>query len=221
MLARSAGSRAAADVPAEVVAQATAYAAGGAAAVSVLTEPEQFDGELSHLAAVARAVPVPAMRKDFLIDPYQVLEARAAGAGGVLLIARLLRDELLQEMLDTALALGLFVLLECFDAADIERAARESKRVDGAFGCLLLGLNVRDLTTFAIDPSRLEQLVPCFPPGVPRVAESGLASPADARRAASLGYALALAGTALMRAADPVQATATMIEAGRAAGVPR
>jgi indole-3-glycerol phosphate synthase len=187
----------------------------------VLTEPEHFAGDLSHLAAIARAVPVPVMRKDFLVDPYQVLEARAAGAGGVLLIVRLLRDELLHEMLDAAFASGLFVLLECFDAADIERAARESKRVDGAPGRLLLGLNVRDLTTFAIDLGRLEQLVPCFPPGVPRVAESGLAGPADARRAAALGYALALAGTALMQAADPARATAAMIEAGRAVGVPR
>ncbi len=200
----------------EVVAQATAYAAGGAAAVSVLTEPTRFDGDLEHLTAVARAVPLPVLRKDFLVDPYQVLEARASGAAGVLLIVRLLPGARLQEMVSLALGVNLFVLLESFEPRDIERAAAEARRAAASAGRLLLGLNVRDLSTLAVDPSRLERFAPCFPPGVPRVAESGLAGPEDARRAAALGYRMGLAGEALMRAPDPARTTAALIEAGRA-----
>ena len=159
---------------AEVVVQAAAYAAGGAAAISVLTEPSRFAGDLEHLAAVARTLPVPVLRKDFLVDPYQVLEARAAGAGGVLLIVRMLPDVLLREMLDVALANHLFVLLESFDAEDIERAAAEAHRVGAAPERVLLGLNVRDLMAFDVDLARLNRFAPCFPPGVVRVAESGL-----------------------------------------------
>ena len=99
--------------------QARSYARGGAAALSVLTEPEAFDGDLSHLQEVAAAVAVPSMRKDFLVSPYQVLEARAAGASGVLLIAAMLNDAQLQDMLRYAHRLGLFALVEIFDAADL------------------------------------------------------------------------------------------------------
>jgi indole-3-glycerol phosphate synthase len=103
----------------------TAYARGGAAAVSILTEPSRFDGSLEHLRQAAAALTplaVPAMRKDFLVDPYQVLEARAAGAGGVLVIVRMLSRGQILELLDAAAAQGMFVLLEAFDAADIEMA---------------------------------------------------------------------------------------------------
>lgn len=102
--------------------QARSYARGGAAALSVLTEPEAFDGDLSHLQEVAAAVAAPCMRKDFLVSPYQVLEARAAGASGVLLIAAMLNDAQLQDMLRYAHRLGLFALVEIFDAADLERS---------------------------------------------------------------------------------------------------
>ncbi len=107
----------------EVAAQVTAYATAGAAAVSVLTEPTRFGGRLEHLAAAAavlRPIGVPAMRKDFLVDPWQLVEARAAGAGGALLILRMLSREQLDEMLDCARELGLFVLVEAFDAGDVE-----------------------------------------------------------------------------------------------------
>jgi indole-3-glycerol phosphate synthase len=202
---------------AEIVLQAAAYAAGGAAAISVLTEPTRFSGDLEHLSAVARALQLPVLRKDFLVDPYQVLEARAAGAGGVLLIVRMLPDTLLHELVSVALETGLFVLLESFDAEDIEHSAAALRRVHAPSGRLLLGLNARDLMTFDVDLDRLEEFAPCFPPGVPRVAESGLAGAEDARRAAALGYQVALAGAALMRASDPAQAAAAMIAAGRGA----
>lgn len=123
----------------EIADRATTYARAGAAAVSVLTEPTQFHGRLDHLAAAATLLAplaIPAMRKDFLVDPYQLYEARAAGAGGVLLIVRMLSGDTLAEMLGCAGELGLFVLLEAFEAADIERAAIGIRR-----GCPLAPRN--------------------------------------------------------------------------------
>jgi indole-3-glycerol phosphate synthase len=204
---------------ADVAARVAAYARGGAAAVSVLTEPSRFDGSLAHLAAAAQALAplgVPALRKDFLVDPYQVLEARAAGAGGVLVILRMLPKSETQALLDCARSLGLFVLLEAFDAHDIALmheligAHRGSNR-------LLAGVNCRDLTTLEVVPRRLVELAPLLPRGVPRVAESGVASAADARAVAAAGYSLALVGSALMRDGDPRSLAATLLEAGRAA----
>jgi indole-3-glycerol phosphate synthase len=207
----------------DVAARATAYARAGAAAVSVLTEPARFGGSLADLATAARALAplgVPAMRKDFLVDPRQVLEARAAGAGGVLLIVAMLDDAALGELLGTAREHGMFVLLEAFDEADLERAAawlpgrgQPGERDEP----LLLGVNTRDLRTLAVDPGRLARLAPQLPPGIPVVAESGLHTPADAAAAAALGYRLALVGTALMRAADPARLAADMLAAGRRA----
>lgn len=196
------------------------YARAGAAVVSVLTEPERFRGELAHLAAAAevlRPFGVPAMRKDFLVDPYQIYEARAAGAGGVLLIVRMLDDVLLAKLLDVAVDLGLFVLLEAFDAPDIERAGRAAAAWRGPPAELLIGVNSRDLVTLKVVPERLIELAPSLPPAHPRVAESGLETAADAARLAAAGYGLALVGTALMSAADPVALGRRMIESGRAA----
>ena len=183
----------------------TAYARGGAAAVSVLTEPTRFDGSLEHLRQAAAALAplgVPAMRKDFLVDPYQVLEARAAGAGGVLVILRMLPRGRIIELLDTAVEHGMFVLLEAFDAVDLETAldlaaarAREEP--------ILIGVNCRDLQTLAVAEGRFAELAPLLPAGWPAVAESGVASAADARRTLGLGYRLALVGTALMASDDP------------------
>jgi indole-3-glycerol phosphate synthase len=197
----------------------TAYARAGAAAVSILTEPSRFDGSLAHLTDAARALAplgVPAMRKDFLIDPYQVLEARAAGAGGVLLILRMLSRETLMALLECARAHGLFVLLEAFDAQDLERM-QELIAADGGRSSLLAGVNCRDLTTLEVVPGRLLELLPLLPAGVPRVAESGVESAADARRLATAGYGLALVGSALMRGEDPGALTSALLEAGRAA----
>lgn len=189
------------------IAQAQRYAAGGAAAISVLTEPSRFDGSLAHLREVVMACPtVPVMRKDFLVDPVQILEARRDGASGVLLIIAMLDDDVLCSMLDCAFEHGLFVLLEAFDDADLLRCSK-LRRTDvdrAASGQLLYGLNTRNLRSLKVDPDRLERLATSMPPGY-RVAESGLADAADAQRVAGWGYQLALVGTALMRSNDPAQ----------------
>jgi indole-3-glycerol phosphate synthase len=201
----------------DVAGRAVAYAGGGAAAVSVLTEPARFGGSLDDLAetvAALRPVGVPALRKDFLVDPCQLLEARAAGAGGALLIVAMLDDVLLGEMLATAAEHGLFVLLEAFDEADLERAGTLAADRPGS-APVLVGVNTRDLRTLEVDAARLARLAPRLPPGIPAVAESGLHTAEDAGRAAGLGYRLALVGTALMRAADPGGLVAGMVAAGR------
>jgi indole-3-glycerol phosphate synthase len=199
-----------------------AYARGGAAAVSVLTEPTRFDGSLEHLrraAAVLSPFAVPAMRKDFLVDPYQVLEARAAGAGGVLVILRMLRRARIDELLDVAAEHGMFVLLEAFDEVDLELAhellTSRASRVDIPAAQILLGVNCRDLQTLKVVPDRFATLAPRLPVGWAAVAESGVASPADARHMRQLGYRVALIGTALMTGADPSRLLDEMLKATR------
>lgn len=196
------------------------YASAGAAAVSVLTEPSRFDGSLEHLrlaaAALKQAGPVPAMRKDFLVDPYQVLEARLAGAGGVLVILRMLGRAQIEALLQMSARLSLFVLLEAFDEADIELGADLVAHAPSG-SQLLLGINSRDLVTLKVVPGRLEQLAPRLPAKVPRVAESGVATPEDAARLAGAGYELALIGSALMTAADPAVLLRELVAAGRRA----
>ncbi|MCH9695145.1 MAG: indole-3-glycerol phosphate synthase TrpC [Gammaproteobacteria bacterium] len=198
--------------------RAAKYAAGGAAAVSVLTEPSRFDGSLQHLADVAAAVPdTPVMRKDFLVEPVQILEARKAGASGVLLIAAMLSDDKLRTMLDCAWEYGLFVLLESFDEDDLRRSSAlldESVDADRAEqGQLLFGVNTRNLRTLEVDSDRLRNLAARLPRGR-CVAESGLLVPADAERVAGWGYTMALVGTALMRSEDPESLVAAMRKAG-------
>lgn len=204
----------------EPAAQASAYAAGGAAALSVLTEPAQFDGDLAHLSAVAQAVPaVPAMRKDFLVSPYQVLEARAAGAGGVLLIAAMLDAATLSDMLQKTFDLGMFALVEAFDSQDLAHAVPVMQGLGPATGPagvrMLIGVNCRDLRTLAVDFDRFVELAPQLPDDLPRVAESGVDSAEQAATVAGLGYGLALVGTALMRAESPTHAAAALLAAGR------
>ncbi len=197
-----------------------AYARGGACAVSVLTEPSRFDGALDHLvqaAAALRGADVPAMRKDFLVDPYQVVEARAAGAGGVLIIVRMLERARLAELLDAAAEHGLFVLLEAFDEADLAAAGELLGARASTAPPVLVGLNCRDLATLQVDPERFASLAPRMPAGWPAVAESGVATPADARRMRGLGYRLALIGTALMACADPAVLLREILAAGRTA----
>ncbi len=194
-----------------------AYARGGAAAVSVLTEPSRFDGSLDHLCAAVQVLAplgVPVMRKDFLVDPYQVLEARAAGAGGVLVILRMLPRDRIAELLDSAAEHGLFVLLEAFDAADLRLAC---ELLDGRqrVETVLIGLNSRDLQTLAVVQERLSTLAPLLPPQWPCVAESGVATPADARSMRAHGYRVALIGTALMTCDDPAALLAEMLRAAR------
>jgi indole-3-glycerol phosphate synthase len=200
-----------------------AYARAGAAAVSVLTEPSRFDGSLAHLADAARLLAplrVPVMRKDFLVDAYQLLEARVAGAAGVLAIVRLLSRAALDALIARAAALGLFVLLEAFDAHDLA-VMRELIAVHGASARLLAGVNCRDLATLEVVPGRLLELAPLLPEGVPWVAESGVASGADAAQVAAAGYRLALVGSALMRDQDPEGLAQALIEAGRTAAQAR
>ncbi|MEO0422680.1 MAG: indole-3-glycerol-phosphate synthase [Pseudomonadota bacterium] len=199
--------------------RALAYAGAGAAAVSVLTEPTRFDGHLEHLreaAAALASTPTVAMRKDFLVDAYQLYEARLAGAGGALLIVRMLDDARLRELLDVAAECGLFVLLEAFDEDDLQRAAPLLSNPAAADAPpVLLGLNSRDLRTLAVDEGRFARCIDAFPSGVPAVAESGLESLADVARIAGLGYRWALIGSALMRDASPAVMLRQMLDAGR------
>lgn len=201
-----------------VEARVSAYAQGGAAAVSVLTEPLRFGGNLDHLrqaAQILRPYGVPAMRKDFLVEPYQVMEARAAGAGGVLVIVRMLDQTRIKALLDCAAMLKMFVLLEAFDEADL-KVADDILRVRRHHGeQVLVGLNCRDLEKLAVEFGRLEELAPVLPAGYKHVAESGVFTPEDAMRVADMGYSLALIGTALMRAPDPAKLLGELLRVGR------
>jgi indole-3-glycerol phosphate synthase len=208
--------------------RAQQYAEGGAAAISVLTEPARFAGDIAHLREVVAAVSgtsVPVMRKDFLVEPVQVLEARAAGASGVLLIAAMLSNAKLESMLDCAYEHSLFVLLEAFDESDLRRCTQllsaDRHQHQAAQLKLLIGINTRNLRTLEVDPDRLAKLAMLLPANAICVAESGLTSHDDAAAAATLGYRLALVGTALMRSSDPASFIAGMRDAGRRSLVAR
>ena len=222
----------------DLVGRVTAYAHGGAAAVSVLTEPTQFHGSLNHLTTAAATLApfgVPAMRKDFLLHPYQLFEARAAGASGVLLIIRMLSRDTLHEMLDCARQLSLFVLLESFDTDDIARAMAEvavgipersikigrnegTPPPDPGHGApaVLFGVNSRDLQSLKVTPGRFREVTELLPKHMPCVAESGITTPDDCAEVARDGYEVALVGGALMTAPDPASVVRTMLAAGRA-----
>jgi indole-3-glycerol phosphate synthase len=179
------------------------YAAGGAAALSVLTDGPYFDGSLADLAAARAAVALPVLRKDFTLDPLQVVEARAAGADAVLLITAALPDDAqLGDLAATAAALGLAALVEVDDEAGLERA------LDA--GATLVGVTNRNLRTFGEDLSTAERLAARIPAGVVSVAESAIRSPADAQRMAEAGFDAVLVGEALVKAADPEAAVASL-----------
>ncbi|MDX2192977.1 MAG: indole-3-glycerol phosphate synthase TrpC [Gemmatimonadales bacterium] len=177
------------------VAHATAYAGAGAAAISVLTDGPHFGGSLDDLAAVSASVPVPALRKDFVLDALQVDEARAAGASAVLLIVRALAPAELRRLLVATWEAGLEALVEVHTADEIAVALDAGARV--------VGVNSRDLDTFRIDTAAAWRLLDRIPAGVIAVAESGMASLADAEAAAAAGADAVLIGTALSSAADP------------------
>ena len=200
--------------------RARLYVAAGAMAISVLTEPSRFGGSLPLLARIAQAHPqIPVMRKDFLVDSYQVREARAQGAAGVLLIVGMTGDGNTQAMLESALDCGMFALLEAFDEAGLERAQHIAESVMAPPGRVLLGLNCRDLRTLAVDPARFLRIDPANRGGFRVLAESGTEEARQAARLARHGWDGLLIGTALMRSPDPRALAAGMLaEARRSRG---
>ncbi len=181
---------------------ARAYKQAAAAAVSVLTEPKHFGGSLDHLAAVRHAVDLPVIRKDFVVDAYQLVEARAYGADAVLLIVAALDRARLADLLDAARDLGLGTLVEVH--ADDEMEIVDLDRVD------VLGVNSRDLKTFEIDLDRPGRIFAGLPERVVRVAESGIKTAEDAARLRDAGADAFLVGTHLMRQPDPGRALAAL-----------
>lgn len=175
-------------------AQAECYGSAGAAAISVLTDGPGFGGSLADLSAVRHTVDVPLLRKDFVIDRYQLLEARLCGADAVLLIAAVLGNEL-ERLLAAAAGLGLAAVVEVHDEAELETAL--------ASGANIIGINNRDLTTFNVDLATSERLLPRIPARIKAIAESGVRTLADASRLRAAGAVNLLVGEALMRAADP------------------
>jgi len=190
---------------------AGAYRDGGAAAVSVLTAPQGFLGSLDDLAAVA-TLGVPALRKDFIVDPYQVWEARAAGAAAVLLLAVALDDAELAVLRGTAEEAGLDVLLEVHDEDEMRRAVRHEPSV--------VGVNVRDLRDFSVENSRFAAVAALRPSKALLVAESGVHGPDDVRAYAAEGADAVLVGEHLVTSPDPAAATAALVAAGRDGGGP-
>ena len=208
----------------DVESRVAAYGLGGAAVVSVLTEPTRFGGELSHLekaSAVLAPLNVPTMRKDFLVDPYQVMEARVAGAGGVLVIARMLEPSRITALLDCAAMLNMFVLIEAFDAEDlniINNVLSLRKQHDES---IMVGINCRDLQTLKVNIERFAELIELLPDGYPKVAESGVNNADDVKNIVQNGYEVALVGTTLMNSTDPRALAGELLVAGRKTAMER
>ena len=171
------------------------YAAGGAAAISVLTEEKFFQGSLEALAEIHGAVPVPLLRKDFTLDSYQLTEAKSYGADAVLLIAALLDPDLMRDLAAEARTLGMDVIVEVHDEAELDAALKANAQV--------IGINNRDLKTFTVDLAVTERLAPMVPAGMPVVCESGIDSLEQIRRIERCGVRSFLIGESLMRAPAP------------------
>lgn len=186
---------------------AAAYEAGGASVVSVLTEHRRFGGSLADLDAVRARVSVPVLRKDFVVDPYQVTEARAHGADLILLIVAALDEAQLRDLLQQATDLGMMVLVEVHDERELTRA------VD--LDAPLIGVNARNLKTLDVDPHAFERLAPLVPSDRIKVAESGITGPSDVRTVAAAGADAMLVGEALVTGGAPTQTARTLIDAGR------
>jgi indole-3-glycerol phosphate synthase len=190
------------------VAIATGYARAGAAAISVLTEPMFFDGALEHLAAVRNAIQTPLLRKDFIVDPYQLVEAAAGGADAVLLIVAALDDSALRELARDAEGRGLAALVEVHTEEELDRAL--------AAGARIIGVNNRSLKTLGVDVELSARLAARMPAEVTAVSESGLRTTADLARFSALGYRAFLIGERFMTTPDPGDALSTLLaEAGR------
>ena len=179
----------------DAVAIAKVYAAGGASAISVLTEERFFQGSLLYLEKIRNAVAIPLLRKDFILDPYQLVEARAYGADAVLFIAAMLDAGLLRELREQATELSLDALVEVHTEKELETAV--------AAGAQLVGINNRDLKTFEVNLSTTERLAPLVPAHIPAVCESGIDSVEQIRRVELLGIHIFLIGESLMRAPEP------------------
>jgi indole-3-glycerol phosphate synthase len=179
----------------DAVSQARAYVDGGAAAISVLTEPERFGGTLADLTAVSTAVNVPVIRKDFLVHPVQLWEARANGASAALLIVRSLDQDTLLRLVETAQEAALHLLVEVRDEAELERAL--------AVQAPVIGVNNRNLETLVIDPATAPRVIRSIPRDVVAVAESGMRVPADVGPAAEAGADAILVGSAISASASP------------------
>ena len=194
---------------ADAVALARCYAEAGAAGISVVTEERHFGGSLEDLMHVARAVGLPTLRKDFIIDAIQVYEARMVGAAAILLIVRALTDEQLGGLAALARQIGLETLVEVHSAAELERAV--AVRPD------MIGVNARDLDTLVLDPSLAASLLPKVPSGLLAVAESGLQSRGDVERVAGFGADAVLIGSAVAGAVDPTEALRGLVGVDRRA----
>jgi indole-3-glycerol phosphate synthase len=188
---------------ADVGDMAAAYERGGASALSVLTEGPNFDGSLDDLRAARVSCGLPILRKDFIVDPYQLYEARAAGADAVLLIVAALDQGDLASLHQIAGCLGLDVLVEVHDREELERAA--------SIGARLIGVNNRDLRDFTVDMARTSQLLGAVPAGTVVVSESGISTTAQLRSLECQGVAAVLVGETLMRAPDPQHALANLL----------
>ena len=186
------------------VAIAVGYERAGAAAISVLTEPGFFDGSLAHLDAVRAAVTIPVLRKDFIVDEYQLLEARAAGADAILLIVAALSDRELADLARCAAELGLAALVEVHDAGECTRAL--------AIGARIIGVNNRNLRTLQVDLDASRTVASMLPAGTIGISESGLKSSADLQAMKALGYRAFLMGERFMIEPDPGAALAGLIE---------
>jgi indole-3-glycerol phosphate synthase len=190
--------------PAEV---AQSYADGGAAALSVLTDTDAFGGSAADLASARSAVTLPVLRKDFTVDARDVCDARLMGADAVLLIAAALDDNELARFDELARHLGLDVLVEVHDEPELDRAV--------ALGADLVGVNQRDLVTFAVDTDRAVRMAPRMPDGVVRVAESGVGGADDARRLSDAGYHAVLVGESVVTSGDRASAVRALRDARR------
>jgi indole-3-glycerol phosphate synthase len=190
----------------DAAALAREYEANGAAAISVLTDEHFFRGSLDDLRAVRQNVELPVLRKDFVLDPYQVYEARAAGADAVLLIVAALSDDDLKALHRLVHQLGMAALVEVHDQAELEQALRIEPRI--------IGVNNRDLRTFEVNLGTTARLRPLIPADVVLVAESGVHTRADVARLAAIGADAMLVGEALVRATDVGRAVRQLVERG-------